>query len=88
MGIPSPRKLFWVIEIQGAYVRFEGIRISQPKGCPTPFETEKAAQNASRHISVGELHWVVLKRVPRAWLEKVSAGEVKIKMKTYQPIQS
>jgi hypothetical protein len=85
MGIPSPRKLFWVISIKGAYVRFEGVRIAQlPKG-PTPFETDTAAKNASRHIHVGEIHYVVLQRKSRAWLESVARGETPVNVQIYLP---
>lgn len=88
MGIPSPRKLFWVIQIQGAFVRIEGIRMAQPDGCPTPFLTDKAARNASAHIWVGEPHYVILHRVSRSWLESVSKGETRVKVQTYRPIRN
>jgi hypothetical protein len=84
MGIPSPRKLFWVIQIQGAFVRIENARIAQLDRCPTQFLTDKDAKNASAHIWVGEPHYVVLHRVTRAWLESVSKGETKVKVQTYR----
>jgi len=85
MGTPSPRKLFWIIGIQGAWVRIEGLRFGQLPIGPTPFETEKAAMGAAQHVFVGELHTVLLKRVPRAWLESVARGDTQAKVQVYRP---
>lgn len=85
MGIPSPRKTFWVISIQGAFVRIEGVRRSQLEVGPTPFLTEKEAMSFSRHIWVGESHFVHLTKVNRSWLESVARGETKVKVQVFRP---
>lgn len=84
MGTPSPRKLFWVIVIEGAYVRFEGIRAKQYPIGPTIFETDKGAMAAASHVWVGHLHMVHLQRVSRAWLESVARGEKQVKVDVYR----
>lgn len=83
-GTPSPFKKFWVIELQGAFVRLEGIRglVQLPRG-PTAFTDDKSAIAASRHIWVGELHYVVLHQVNRRWLESVAEGKAQAKVQVY-----
>ena len=85
MGTPSPRKLFWVISIEGSYVRFEGLRTQQYLIGPTFFESDKDAMAAASHVGVGHLHMVHLKRVTRAWLESVAKGEKQAKVDVYRP---
>jgi hypothetical protein len=84
MGIPSPRKLFWVIGIEGSFVRFEGFRTQQYPIGPTFFETNRAAMAAASHIWVGHLHVVQLQRVTRAWLESIAKGEKQVKVDVYR----
>jgi len=86
VGRPSPNKKFWVIFIQGSYVRIEGLIPNLPKGCPTPFASSKAAENASRSIWVDELHFVHLVAVTRKWLESVAKKEIEAKVQSYASV--
>ena len=86
-GKPSPFKKFWVIRIKGKFIRLEGAGILQFDKGPTPFLDTKKAEAVSSYIPVGELHFVELLRVNRAWLESVAIGEkpeVKVDIYTFQ----
>lgn len=74
-GTPSPNKKFWVVRIKGGFVRLEGFHIQQFEKGPTPFLDDKKAQNATRHLWVGEPFFAEIIPVTRGWLQSVARGE-------------
>lgn len=86
MGTPSPRKVFWVVQIKGEYVRFQGVIANLPPGLPTFFESSRVAMKYAQRVVVGELHYDYIVKVTRAWLEQVQMGEVRIKVQNYNAV--
>lgn len=80
-GIPSPFKKFWVISIQGVFVRLEG---TQAPRIPTPFASERDAKAVGSRVYAGEPHYVGLHCVTRQWLTSVTNGDLEIKVQTYR----
>ena len=74
-GTPSPLKIYWVISIDGVFVRFRG---HNPL-CPTAFESEKMARNCACRIYAEHLQYITIKKVTRKWLDSVAQGKNSVK---------